>query len=152
MQALGEVLTIKLIEELRENESGVYGISARGSMSKVPNGGYNFSIGFPCGPENTDKLVTSALNELQKIIDKGPEDKDVAKFKEAELLEFKKNSKENKFWMSNFTKAYTNGISADEVLKTEENINAVSAKDIQNVAQKYLTKDKVIGILLPEAK
>jgi zinc protease len=29
-QALGEVLTIKLIEELRENESGVYGISARG--------------------------------------------------------------------------------------------------------------------------
>jgi zinc protease len=96
--------------------------------------------------------VTSALNELQKIIDKGPEDKDVAKFKEAELLEFKKNSKENKFWMSNFTKAYTNGISADEVLKTEENINAVSAKDIQNVAQKYLTKDKVIGILLPEAK
>ncbi|RZK09880.1 MAG: insulinase family protein, partial [Flavobacterium sp.] len=30
MQALGEVLTIKLIEELRENESGVYGVSARG--------------------------------------------------------------------------------------------------------------------------
>ena len=152
MQALGEVLTIKLIEELRENESGVYGISARGSMSKVPSGGYNFSIGFPCGPENTDKLVASALNELQKIIDKGPDEKDVAKFKEAELLEYKKNSKENKFWMSNFTKAYTNGISADEVLKTEENINAVTAKDIQNVAQKYLTKDKVIGILLPEAK
>jgi zinc protease len=29
MQALGEVLTIKLIEQLRENESGVYGVSAR---------------------------------------------------------------------------------------------------------------------------
>jgi zinc protease len=26
MQALGEVLTIKLVEQLRENESGVYGV------------------------------------------------------------------------------------------------------------------------------
>jgi zinc protease len=35
MQALGEVLTIKLIEQLRENESGVYGVSARGIMNKI---------------------------------------------------------------------------------------------------------------------
>jgi zinc protease len=34
MQALGEVL-IKLIEQLRENESGVYGVSARGIMNKI---------------------------------------------------------------------------------------------------------------------
>ena len=46
MEALGEVLTIKLIEELRENESGVYGVSARGSMIKVPNGAYNFTYWF----------------------------------------------------------------------------------------------------------
>lgn len=150
MQALGEVLTIKLIEQLRENESGVYGISARGSMSKVPNGAYNFSIGFPCGPENADKLVVSALNELQKIIDNGPEAKDIAKFKEAELLENKKMIKENRYWMSNFTKSYVNGISPDEVLQNEEKINALTAKDIQEVAKKYLTKDKVIGMLMPE--
>jgi zinc protease len=46
MQALGEVLTIKLIEQLRENESGVYGVSARGIMNKIPNGSYSFNIGF----------------------------------------------------------------------------------------------------------
>lgn len=152
MQALGEVLTIKLIEELRENESGVYGISARGSMNKVPYGSYTFSIGFPCGPENTEKLIASALKELQKIIDNGPEAKDVAKFKEAELLDYKKNSKENKFWLSNFTKSFTNSTSPDDVLQTEEKINAITAKDIQDVAKKYLTKDKVIAMLMPEKK
>jgi len=150
MQALGEVLTIKLIEQLRENESGVYGISARGSMSKVPNGAYSFSIGFPCGPENADKLVISALNELQKIIDNGPEAKDIVKFKEAELLDNKKDLKENKYWLSNFSKSYVNGNSPDEVLQNEEKINAITAKDIQEVAKKYLTKDKVIGMLMPE--
>src|SRR5690606_40947489 len=43
MQALGEILTIKLIEELREKEGGVYGAGAQGSLSKLPYGSYNFS-------------------------------------------------------------------------------------------------------------
>ena len=35
LKALGEVLTIKLIEKLREEESGVYGVGARGRFSKL---------------------------------------------------------------------------------------------------------------------
>ena len=152
MQALGEVLTIKLIEQLRENESGVYGVSARGSLNKIPNGSYSFSIGFPCGPDNAEKLTASALKELQNIIDNGPDEKDVAKFKEGELADFRKDSKENRYWLSNFTRSYINGNSPEEVLKFEEAVNAVNAKDIQNIAKKYLTKDKVIGMLMPEKK
>lgn len=150
MQALGEVLTIKLIEELRENESGVYGISARGSLSKVPSGAYNFSIGFPCGPDNAEKLTASALRELQKIIDQGPQEADVKKFKEAEILDYKKDIKENKYWLANFNRSYTNGTNPEDVLQVEAKVNAITAKDIQDVAKKYLTKDKVVGILMPE--
>lgn len=150
MTALGEVLTIKLIEELRENESGVYGVSARGSMNKVPYGSYNFNIGFPCGPENAEKLIASALAELDKIIKNGPEEKDVNKYKEAEALEYKKKMKENRYWMTNFTKSFTNGSSPDDILVASENVKAVTAKEIQDVAVKYLSKDKTIGILMPE--
>lgn len=150
IQALGEVLTIKLVEELRENESGVYGVNARGSMNKIPNGSYSFNIGFPCGPENAEKLTASALRELQKIIDNGPTAEDLTKFKEGELLDYKKNIKENRYWLSNFNRSYTNGISPEEVLQFEAKVNAITAKDIQDVAKKYLTKDKVVGILMPE--
>jgi len=150
MTALGEVLTIKLIEELRENESGVYGVSARGSMNKVPYGSYNFNIGYPCGPENAEKLIASALAELDKIIKNGPEEKDVNKYKEAEALEYKKKMKENRYWMTNFTKSFTNGSSPEDILVASENVKAVTAKEIQDVAVKYLSKDKTIGILMPE--
>ncbi|NRS87391.1 zinc protease [Flavobacterium sp. 7E] len=152
MQALGEVLTIKLIEELRENESGVYGVSARGSMTKVPNGSFNFRIGFPCGPENAEKLTASALRELQKMIDKGPDEKDVAKFKQAELLDYKKDIKENKYWLSNFTQSYIDGKSPNRILDVEEAINKITPKDIQDVAKKYLTKDKIVAVLMPETQ
>lgn len=150
MQALGEILTIKLTEQLRENESGVYGINARGSMGKVPYGSYSFNISFPCGPDNAEKLTASALNELQKIIDKGPDPKDLTKYKEAELLDYKKDIKDNNYWLDYFTRSYTYGTSAEEIFKVEEKVNALTAKDVQDVAKKYLTKDKVIGMLMPE--
>ena len=152
MEALGEVLTIKLIEQLRESESGVYGVAARGSMNKVPYGSYNFTINFPCGPDNAEKLTASALNELQKIITNGPEEKDVAKYKEGELADYRKDSKENRFWLTNFTRSFLNESNPENALKFETEVNAITAKDIQEVAKKYLTKDKVIGMLMPESK
>ena len=150
MQALGEILTIKLVEELRENESGVYGVNARGGMEKVPYGSYYFNISFPCGPENAEKLTESALREVQKIVDNGPQEKDLAKFKEGELLDYKKNMKENRYWLSNLSESYNNSTSPENILKVEEKVNALTAKDIQEVAKKYLTKDKVIGMLMPK--
>jgi zinc protease len=68
MQALGEVLTIKLVEQLRENESGVYGVNARGSMNKMPYGSFNFSI--PFRTRKCREIDCLCVEELQNIIDK----------------------------------------------------------------------------------
>lgn len=141
---------VRMQNQKTENESGVYGVSARGSMSKIPNGTYSFTIAFPCGPENAEKLTDSALRELQKIIDKGPQDADLKKFKEAEILDYKKEIKENIYLMGNFNRSYTNGTNPEDILQFEAKVNAVTAKDIQDVAKKYLTKDKVVGMLMPE--
>src|SRR5690606_2524328 len=46
MDALESVLSIKLLERLREDESGVYGTGASASYSKFPTGRYSFNIGF----------------------------------------------------------------------------------------------------------
>lgn len=152
LKSLGEALTIKLIEQLRESESGVYGISARGSMNKEPYGSYSFSIQFPCGPENADKLTESALNELQKMIDNGPTQKDLDKVKEAAKLEFKEKLKENSFWMAALKKQFTDGVNLDEINNYEAKLDKVTIKDLQDIAKKYLTKDKVIGVLMPESQ
>lgn len=73
------------------------------------------------------------------------------KFKEGELADYKKDSKENRYWLSALTRSYTNGTPAADVLKTEEKIKTLTTKDLQEVAKKYLSKDKVIGILMPES-
>ncbi|WP_298520252.1 pitrilysin family protein [uncultured Kordia sp.] len=150
MQFLGEILSIKLIEKLREEEGGVYGASAAGSMRSHPYGWFNMRISFPCGPENVDKLKDAALAELQAIIDNGPTDKDVSKVKEAALLENKEQVKKNRFWLRYLDTTDYIKRDANRILKFEDSVNEITAKDIQNIAKKYLTKDYILGIHNPE--
>ena len=150
MQALGEILSIKLIEELREEEGGVYGVGARGNISKIPYGSYSFSISFPCGPENVEKLTQAALAEVEKIRENGPTEKDLAKIKETYLVEHKQQMKENKFWIQKMESADVEGYDINEITKFEQKLNSLSADKIQDVAEKYLNEDYLLGILMPE--
>lgn len=150
LSALGQVATIKVIEKLREEESGIYSGGARGGMTKVPYGMYQFSLQFPCGPENAEKLTKSAIAELQKYIDRGPEQKDLDKFKEGELNDDRGNLKDNGYWLSNISKYQLEGGDRYEILNYEAKLKALTVKDLQNVAKKYLSKDRIVATLMPE--
>ena len=153
MRALGEVATIKIIEKLREDEGGIYGGGARGSLNKVPYGSYNFSINFPCGPENAEKLTKIALTELQKMIDNGPEQKDLDKFKEGEANDDVTNMKDNNYWLQNITSYQTQGGDKYSVLNYLSKVKALTVKDLQAVGKKYLTeKNRMIFTLMPEVE
>ena len=93
MSALGEVATIKVIEKLREDESGIYGGGARGYMGKVPYGNYSFSLSFLVDLKMQISLRKVLLQNFQKLIDKGPEQKDLDKYKEGEMNDYKQISK-----------------------------------------------------------
>ncbi|RKE92299.1 M16 family metallopeptidase [Ichthyenterobacterium magnum] len=149
-KSLAEVLSIKLIEKLREEEGGVYGAGARASIRKMPYGWYSFNINFPCGPENVEKLKTAALAEVDKLIANGPTDKDLAKIKEAQILEYKENMKKNRFWLRTLKNADYQNKDASKIFEFEKSVNSLTKEDLQNVAKKYLTKGFILGIHNPE--
>jgi len=150
ISALGEILTIKLIEKLREEEGGVYGVGANGNFRKLSFPGVTFSISFPCGPENVDKLVAAALAEVQKLKQEGPTTEDLNKVKESKLQKYREASKTNRFWLGNLTTAMQENNDASKILKTEEAINALTKEDIKSVANEFLDANYFLGILMPE--
>ncbi|MFD2434214.1 M16 family metallopeptidase [Mesonia maritima] len=151
LKTLGEILSIKLIEKLREEEGGVYGVGARGNISKTPYGWYSFTISFPCGPENVDKLKKAAIKEVEKLVEEGPTEKDLAKVKESQILDRKEELKENKFWINTLKDADYENENAENVLEFEKSVNSLSTKYLQKVAKKYLTDGYILGIHNPEA-
>lgn len=149
-KALGEVLTIKLVEKLREEEGGVYGVGARGRLSKISFSDFNFTISFPCGPENVDKLVAASLAEVEKIKKQGVTPEDLAKVKETYLVAHKEAVKTNNFWIGNLLNLDKEDRKEDYILDYEKRVNALTGDQIQKVAQKFLDENYFLAILMPE--
>lgn len=150
MDALAEVIGIKLIEKLREDEGGTYTSSVSGGLRSIPYASYNFRVFFPCAPQNVDHLIQVAQAEIQKVIENGPDERDLEKFKEAEINEYNEKQDENRTWLNVVTSEYIKAGAKSRYLNFLERLENLTARDVQNVAQKYLTQDYIQAVLYPE--
>jgi zinc protease len=152
LRSLGEVLSIKLVEQLREEKGSVYGVSANGGMQKIPYAFSNFSISFPCAPENADTLSKAAIAEVNKVLKSGVTAEDLAKVKEQQKRKLEVDMKQNQFWMSNLFDSYYNGNDPKMILQKDKLADGLTSKMIQDAAKKYINPGKYIRIVLkPEA-
>lgn len=153
MKALESVLTIKLLERLREEEGGVYGTGARASYSKYPKGRFSFFIGFGTSTEKYKSLIASALDEVAKVKKNGPSQTDLDKFKIEVKRKLELEMKENGFWSGHILHAYTNQEPLKNPLDQIKALDKITPKSVQKVAQKYLNETQLFKfILLPDAK
>jgi len=152
LQALTEVLNIKIIESLREDMGGIYGGGMFGNLSKNPYSSYSIGVSLPCGPENVDKLITAALAEIDKIKASGPTDEDLNKVKETWKQQYDVNIKDNMFWARQIIQSIELGSNAAEVLSYEKRIAALTSKDVKDAANKYLDMKNYIQVVLNPEK
>jgi zinc protease len=150
LSMFGELLTIKLTEKLREEMSGVYGSGASGGLWNVPIGKYYFGVSFPCGPDNVEGLIAATLEEINILIENGPQEKDLNKVKQARLKEYDTDVQSNYYWVNLLQEYAVSGLSVSEIEETKADIERVKADDLKNVAKKYLSGDHLIGVLYPE--
>ncbi|GGE20477.1 M16 family metallopeptidase [Sphingobacterium cellulitidis] len=150
--ALETILTNKLIERLREDESGVYGTGARLSYSKSPKPRYTFMIGFGTSVDKYQSLINSAIDEVKKIKQNGPSQTDLDKFKIEEKRQLELNLRENGFWTSEIMGSVQNETDPTKVTKYLEDLDKVTIESVKAAANKYLKEENFYKfILLPDA-
>ncbi|SFD04393.1 M16 family metallopeptidase [Spirosoma endophyticum] len=152
LDALAEVLEIKLIEKLREEESGVYGVGASAAYSKYPVSRYTFRINFGCAPENVEKLIAKTQELINDLKQKGALPADIAKFKAETKRETEVQLKDNQFWLGYLQNQYYNGDAPDEVLHESEQLAKVTVDSTKAAANQYLGSNLIRLVLMPEKK
>jgi zinc protease len=153
LDALNEILNIKLIERLREKEGGVYSPGVRTSHTKLPGGRYSITVYFGCAPANVDKLIAATKEEMDKILQNGPEAVDIGKFVAEERRATEVQLKENGFWEGELTASSQNQENPDDVLHYISDLKKVTVQSVKDAANKYLNENNFIKlILLPEKK
>ena len=152
LTALADLLDIRLVEILREEKGGVYGVGASFSGQKFPYEHYRMSISFPCSPNNVDELIKATLNEINDIKENGVSEKDLQKIKEGKLREMEVKIKENNYWLSAIQTYQVYGYDMSEIEAYQSKIEELKSEDIRNAALKYLDGENIATLILwPES-
>ncbi len=152
LAALLEVLNIKIIEKLREEMSGIYGGGMGGTIQKRPYVHYTITAGFPCGPENVEKLTKALVDIIKDAQEKGVEQKDLDKVKETWKKQYHVNLQSNDWWLSGLSNAWIDQTNAEGLIDYEKRVDAIKPEDLQKAAKKFLTLNNMVkAVLYPES-
>jgi zinc protease len=148
---MGQLLKIKLMEVLREEKSGVYGVNTSASISEIPYSRFGLSISFSCSPDNVETLSKAATAEVDKIIKGEIDQKDIEKFQQTNLVSVREAAKRNANWANRISVSLQFGRKILSQKEIEDRIRSVTKAEIQRVAKKYIELGKAVEfVLMPE--
>lgn len=150
---LQEVLKVKLRLNLREENSGVYGVGVSISSTSIPSPLIRSRISFSCAPESAEFLIKQAQIEVKKVAD-DPNYfiSDLTNIKVQQLDSYKKQAGKNLFWSSSLRNQFYFGFKDYRFFNDYENmINQITPAMISAYAKKYLIETPGIkAVLMPE--
>jgi zinc protease len=148
MQAVVEVLNLRIIEVLREKLSLIYGGSASGSVGRIPYGNYALSVTLPTGPESVDKVLAATFDEFERLKREGPAPADLAKVKQGWIQGYRRALRENGYWVARIQSSLMDGTDPASILTHEARVNALTAAEVQEAARRYLDNNNYVQVVL----
>jgi zinc protease len=148
LDAMKEALEIRLLQRLREDESGVYSPGVEESSAKLPQQRYSFVVHFGCAPQNVEKLIASTLDEINKLKTDGPPQENVDKWRAEEKTTMETTLKTNGFWLGYISGQLQNNNDLAEVNSYDQLLDGIKPPDIKAVAAKYLGGENYIRLVL----
>ena len=150
LKALGDILQVKVLENLREREGEVYSPTVQTSYAKNPRNRYAMIINFGCDPKNAEHLINEISKEMQVMKNEGVSADDVQKFKAAYGKNVALALKDNGFWLNYLSSQFENQEPVLEVLDADKNLSKVTPEAIRKAAASFFSeKNRISFMLLP---
>ncbi|HUR31719.1 MAG TPA: insulinase family protein, partial [Saprospiraceae bacterium] len=154
LQSLIDLARIKLRESLREEESGVYGVSISGGQSLYPVEQYSIRVSFNADPTRTSELVENANDVIQKMKTE-IEPSDIAKVTEIQRQSRIRELKQNQFWMGAFINSWLNNTDLKQQVDMkilEKRISMLNKDVLLRAARKYFNEGQLISVVMYPGK
>jgi len=153
MRAMAEILQRRLLETIREDLGGTYGINASPGYERFPNQTYSITIQFGSSPTRTDELIKRVFQEIEAFKTNGPTDQQVADERETLLRDFENNSKLNSYILNELSGRYANGEDPAVLWSIPDYYKKIDKAMIQEAARTYLNTNRYVEVMLfPEKK
>ncbi|MEM0577171.1 M16 family metallopeptidase [Flavobacterium polysaccharolyticum] len=132
MYTIGQLLSKRFLQTIREEEGGSYGVNVGGSLDILPKPQFDLALTFDCNPEKQEKLMQIVWKEINDLKSKPLNSNDLEDIKKALLKNREESLKTNSFWIDILQNILLNQIS----FKNEAEYKKIISKMDQNTIQK----------------
>jgi len=138
MFILGQVMSVRLRETLREDLGGVYGVGAGGSISRSPRQERTFTVSFGCDPTRVDELIKAVQAEMATVAKSGIAANYLENIQKTFERERELQLRNNGFWTGWLASSYRYGDDPTIVLDTTGMTKRMTSDNVKAAAKKYL--------------
>jgi zinc protease len=142
MNALRELLDIRLREVLREDKGGTYGAGVGANCSHIPYPNYRINVSFGSAPERSEELVKEVFAVIDSIKNGQVSDSNMVKFRELTIRAHETALKQNNRWLAAMMDADEDGRDQRDFLRTVDRTLKVTKEQIRDAARLYLRSDR----------
>ena len=153
LDALAQVLSVRLREELREELGGTYSVGAQAGIREQPVSDYTISIAFEADPARIETLSERMLEVVEEMR-QAPLDARYIKQLQAQQRRGRETSlRSNAFWAEILQSYDQRGEDLRLILDFESLVSELSPQKIHQAAKKWLNMDRTVQVtLMPEGE
>jgi len=151
LDALRQLLDMRLRTALREDKSGTYGVGVSASGSWIPFRHYSISLTFGSAPERVEELAAAAFSVIDSVKQTGPTDDEMAKIRETFLRAHETGLRENAAWLGWMNDHDEDGRDQHATVEYPALVKKLTAAQVRDAARRYLDLTQYARFtLLPE--
>lgn len=145
-----QIISTRLINEVREKEGAVYSIYTQGYQERLPEISIVYQTVFQVKPEKKDRALEIIRNEFEKLAKETPLE-ELNKMKEFTLKQYAEKEHTNSYWCSLMA---NNELKPSEVaIPAAKCIQAITPKDVSDYVKSVLKQNNYrVFVMMPESK
>ena len=148
LEALKQALDIALRENVREEAGGSYDVGVDAELNRYPDEEFFVYVGFGCAPDQVQTLTDLVFEQILKLREQGPPQKNVDKVKEILRREHERNLKTNDYWLGILQLAYINELDPEVLLDFDARLESISVETLQRMAVETLDPGNYVRVVL----
>ncbi len=143
---LGDILTNRYTNTIREEQGGTYNVGVGGSASREPYNNYTMYMTFECDPEKAGELKPLLYKEVDDIVREGVTEEELGKVVKNTLKEAEQSKRHNAYWLTTLITYYKTGVNLDDPENMEDLVASIRPGDVQDFARKFFKDADVVDL------
>lgn len=148
MYVIGELLSKRFLQTIREEEGGSYGVNVSGSLLTTPKQAFDLSLSFDCNPDKQEKLMQIVWQEINDLKSKPVNANDLEDIKKALLKNREESMKTNSFWSDKIYNITMNQVRFLQDADYKNLISKINQKTIQQLSKQILDSSNSVEVIM----